>query len=213
MKLFLASLANQSLELVRPLLPADPNTLKVAFIPTAADTYDDKPWVADDRNKLRAMGFAVTDYDIKDKNIKTLLADLAEFDVIHITGGNTYYLLWQVKQSGFDKAILQLLDQGKLYIGSSAGSCIMCPTIAHVELVEHKELVPEITDYTGLGLVDELIVPHYGRAKYADRHIKIREEWGDKVAFLTDDQAVIVNGAKKYIVTNEVTHGQDGQTE
>jgi peptidase E len=77
----------------------------------------------------------------------------------------------------------------------------MCPTIEHVELVEHKEVVPELTDYSAIGLVKELLMPHAGREKYASRHAKMREIWGDRITFLTDDQAVIVNNDKTEIVT------------
>ena len=59
MKLFLASRASDSLELVRPLLPTDPANLKLAFIGTAADTYPAgaRPWYDLDREKVASLGF------------------------------------------------------------------------------------------------------------------------------------------------------------
>lgn len=204
MKLFLASLAHQTLDLVIPLLPDKPRNLKLAFITTAADPYpaDARPWLDADRAKLVGMGFLITDYDLKNKNVESLQSELFEYQVIFVSGGNTYYLLNEVKKSGFDIVIKELIDKGVVYIGSSAGSCIMCPTIEHVELVEHKEVVPELADYCGIGLVKELLMPHAGREKYASRHAKMREIWGDKITFLTDDQAVIVNDGETKIVTN-----------
>ena len=35
------------------------------------------------------------------------------------------------------------------------------------------------------------------------RHAKMKEVWGDKLTFLTDNQAILVNGDKIEIVTNQ----------
>lgn len=203
MKLFLASLASVTLDLALPLLPDKPSNLKLAFIPTAADSYGDidMPWMTADHDKLVAMGFVVTDYDLKHKDINQLRSDLSQFQVVFVAGGNTFYLLSEVKKSGFDIVIKELLDQGVVYIGASAGSCIMCPTIAHVTALDHPEQVPELTDYAALNLVPQLIVPHAGRDKYLARHEQIKAQYGDKILFLRDDQALVINGDKIEVVT------------
>ncbi len=203
MKLFLASSAYLVLDQLIPLLPDNPHNLKLAFIPTAADPYavDNRPWFDADRAKLVAMGFAVTDYDLKGKNPQSLHEDLSKYQVIFVSGGNTYYLLNEVKKSGFDIVIKRLLASGVVYIGSSAGSVIMCPTIDHARAIEHPELVPELTDYTAIGLTAKLIAPHYGNPKYNERYKQMESEWGDKLILLRDDQAVIVNDDETEIVT------------
>ncbi len=205
MKLFLASLASTTLDLIKPLLSDDPKNLTVAFIKTAADPYGDipMPWMEDDVNKFKSMGFPVTFYDIKNKNIETLRQDLSEFKVIFVAGGNTYYLLDHIKKSGFDIVIKELLTQSVIYIGASAGSSVMGPTLDHLTTIEHPEIVPELTDYTALNIVPYLIVPHYKTDKYAERHTNLKEQWGDKLTFLTDNQAIVVNGDKIEIVTNQ----------
>lgn len=203
MKLFLSSLASTTLDLVLPLLPDKPGNLKVAFIPTAADPYGNipMPWMEADRNKLIEMGFSLTDYDLKDKSTDMLRNDLKNFDVIFVAGGNVYYLLDIMRKTGFDIVIKELLSNNVVYIGASAGSVIMCPTIDHTRIIEHPEAVPGMTDFAGLNLINMLIAPHYGKEKYADRYKQIIAEWRDKLVPLRDDQAVIVNGDKTEIVT------------
>lgn len=201
MKLFLASLASTTMDLVRPLLPGDPKNLRLAYIATAADTYPGASWIEADKAKMAEMGFVYDLYDIKGKDEATLRNDLSIYDAIYVTGGNTFYFLYHARLSGFDIVIKELLSKGIVYIGGSAGSCIMCPTIEHVTSLDHPELVPELTDYSALGIYDKLIVPHAGRDKYRERHVKIKAEWGDKIVFLSDDQAVIVNDDKTDIVT------------
>jgi dipeptidase E len=203
MKLFLASLASTTLDLVRPLLPAEPNKLKLAFIDTATHPYIgvDMPWMTADRVKLSAMGFVTTDYDLKGKNVDELRRDLSAYQVIFVEGGNTFYLLNEVKKSGFDIVIKELLDKGIIYIGASAGSMILGPDLNHLLKVDHPEAVPELTDYTCLGLIKERLVPHFGRDKYAAVHAQLATEWGDKITALRDDQVLIVNGDKTEIQT------------
>lgn len=75
------------------ILPKPPAEMTVAFIPTAADPYDDKWFIDADINKLNGMGFHLTQVDIKGKHQKELLEILKNFDVIYVAGGNSFYLL------------------------------------------------------------------------------------------------------------------------
>jgi dipeptidase E len=208
MKFFLASLASETLDLVLPLLPDKPQNLKLAFIPTAADPYlgQDMPWMTADHDKLISMGFSVTDYDLKNKNIDDLRKDLAAYQVIFVAGGNTFYLLNEVRKSGFDIVIKELMDAGVVYIGASAGSMIMGPDLNHLMTVDHPEIVKELTDYTCLNITKERILPHFGKDKYALRHAQIIAEWGDKVLPLRDDQALVVNGDTITVIIKKETH-------
>jgi dipeptidase E len=203
MKLFLASLASETLDLVLPLLPDKPQNLKLAFIPTAADPYlgQEMPWMTADHDKLISMGFSVADYDLKSKNIDDLRKDLAAYQVIFVAGGNTFYLLNEVKKSGFDVVVKELLSRGVVYIGASAGSMIFGPDLKHLSLVDHSEIVPELTDFTCLGIIKQRILPHFGKDKYADRHAQLQKEWGDQILMLRDTQALVVNGDNIEIVS------------
>lgn len=203
MKLFLSSLASETLDLVIHLLPDKPNNLNLAFIPTAADPYGNEPmpWMDADHDKLTSMGFSVTDYDLKHKDVDTLRKDLSQFQVIFVAGGNTFYLLNEIKKSGFDIVIKELLDKGVVYIGASAGSMIMGPDLKHLTTIDHPEQVPELTDYSCVGLIKERIVPHFGREKYAARHTQLQKDWGDKILMLRDDQVLIVNDDNIVVVT------------
>ena len=203
MKLFLASLASETLDLVIPLLPDKPNNLRVAFIPTAADPYGETnmPWMTADHDKLTSMGFSVTNYDLKHKDINTLRKDLSQFQVIFVAGGNTFYLLNEIKKSGFDIVIKELLGKGVVYIGASAGSMILGPDIDHLLKIDHPERFPELTDYTCLGLIQARIVPHFGRGKYAAVHAELQQTWGDQILPLRDDQVLVVNGDNIEVIT------------
>ena len=56
-----------------------------------------------------------------------------DIDVIYISGGNTFGTMKLIRDSGFDKAIINYVQNGVTYIGVSAGAHIATADIAHVE--------------------------------------------------------------------------------
>ncbi len=195
-KLFLASFASVSLDLIQPLLPKPATELKAVFIPTAGDPYDDKSFVYVDKDKLVEMGFEVVDIDLKKTQGSDLENALNDVDVILVAGGNTFYLLDQAKKSGFDVLVKKLVEKGVVYIGSSAGSILCCPTIEGAKRFDSPTDAPDLKDYTGLNLFNKILIPHAHKEKYAERIQQTTEEMktkGLEIITLTDNQAIIVN--------------------
>lgn len=202
-KLFLASVAANILDKVQPLLPDKPNNLQLAFVPTAANLSEDKSWLLTDRDKLVEFGFKVTDFDIEGQSEEDLKGKLADIDVLFVSGGNTFYLLEKARQSGFDKLAKDFINKGKVYIGSSAGSVIVCPTIGFVDGMDDPSVAPSLTSFDGFDEVDYLVMPHYGEEKYKDVIDKNLTEWkskGYEIKLLTNNQALIVNGTESRMV-------------
>lgn len=116
-----------------------------------------------------------------------------------MTGGNTFYLLDWVRRSGFDNVLPKLLDHGTIYIGSSAGSYITCPTIAVAKWKGVDKNDFGITDFTALNLV-----PFYVFAHYEEKYKQLIEENANSLAkpliALTDKQAIIIQNGKYQIV-------------
>ncbi len=196
MKLYLTSIASASLDKIVKELPKNPEDLKVLFIPTAADTYaaDNRQWFDADRNKFLELGFQIEDYDIKDKTEVELRKKLSEVDIIFVSGGNTFYLLEHVKKSGFDKVLRELKDSDKIYIGSSAGSIIMGPVIRPIQAFDHPKEA-HLDNYNAIGLVDFVILPHWGRDKYKEKQAAVIKEYGHKYKLkpIKDGEMVVVN--------------------
>ncbi|MCX6731102.1 MAG: Type 1 glutamine amidotransferase-like domain-containing protein [Candidatus Roizmanbacteria bacterium] len=201
--LFLASYFAFVSDLLLPLLPKKPNELRLAFIPTAADPYKIKPWFYGDKMKLKLMGFNMIDVDIKNKTKEQLITLLKDIDVIFVSGGNTYYLLEKAQESGFLEIGRELVEGGVLYIGSSAGSALACPTIEHIEDFDDKSITC-ITDFKGLGFTRKLILPHFGEEKYKSKFENIIERWISKkyeVLPLRNNQALVIQGDKEEVFT------------
>lgn len=202
LKLFLASKANEVLDKFAKLLPKSASEYKVAFIPTAANTYESRPFQELDRAKLLEFGFKVFDFDIEGKNESEVYDGLRNADIIFVAGGNSFYLLEKSRESGFDKFVKEAVGKGIIYVGSSAGSVIASPDITPTMPMDSHDIAKNLSDYKGLGFVNFTIVPHFGRDKYREKIAKIKSEYDDKfdLLFLTDQQAVVVDGERVEVV-------------
>ncbi|AHB42457.1 hypothetical protein RAAC3_TM7C00001G0611 [Candidatus Saccharibacteria bacterium RAAC3_TM7_1] len=137
-----------------------PSDCKVGFIPTAAnvEAYS-KDWVIAQLNQLQRYGFYQIDIvDISADGVdwQTRLADC---DVLWLTGGNTFHLLDQVRKTGFDEWLKKNIES-KVYVGGSASTILMTPTIAIAGFGDQDENLPGLTDLTGLGYVDFEVQSH-----------------------------------------------------
>lgn len=96
-------------------------------------------------------------------------ADLAHvlrrYRLIFAVGGNSFLLRRAMRDSGFDAIIGDLLGEGIVYGGFSAGACVMGDDMRAIAIMDAPdERAPGyLTDdpiQTGLGLVPFAIIPH-----------------------------------------------------
>ncbi len=173
-----------------------PQGLKAVYIATASEPYETAPWVDLDKDKLIEMGFQVSRYEIKGKNEEQIYSELKDIDVVLVCGGNTFYLLQESRKSGFDKAITRLVNEGKIYLGSSAGSLLVGPSLEPIRDIDKLEKAPELKSLEALNIVDFIVLPHFDSAKYRVRNEKALADYKDKFKMLAinENQAVIVEG-------------------
>ena len=176
------------------------NKMKMAWITTASKGVDDLSYLKKHRQKMDELGFNYQEIDIEGKNKEELEEMLKDKEVIHVEGGNTFYLLKCVRESGFDKVVKDLIDKGIPYIGTSAGSYICCPTI-EMATWKHKDEYDRygIIDYTGLNLVPFLMFVHYV-SEYREILKEKISETKYPVKILNDDQAIFVRGESVELV-------------
>ncbi len=182
-------------------LPSSPKNLKVAFIDTAAQPYKEKPWLYEDRDKLVSMGFQVMDVDINGKTEADLKPVLDPVDIIFVAGGSTNYLLKQSQESGFGKLVKEYVRQGKIYVGSSAGSILAGPSTEPYWESEQEDLPPYfiMNDFSALNLVDFVTLPHYNKPVYeAEFKTKLIPKYENKFKFkiLRDNEAIMLKDDK-----------------
>jgi dipeptidase E len=81
---------------------------------------------------------------------------------VGVEGGNTFFLLQELKRSGADKLIVEHINRGKIYIGASAGSMIVSKDIEYAKYMDDPAVAEDLNnDFSALSIVDFYIVPHY----------------------------------------------------
>jgi dipeptidase E len=122
-----------------------------------------------------------------------------ETDVLLVNGGDPMYLCYWMQQSGLAD-LLPKLPREMVYVGLSAGSMVMTPSIGE-DFVRWKP--PTGGDRT-LGLVDFAIFPHLDNPDLPDNCMANAEKWAASMpvpSYLMDDQTAIkvIDGAAEVI--------------
>ena len=197
MKLYLASYTMVSMAKIIKHEGSDFARKKAIFIPTAGDPYDIKDFVEADRIALEKYGLDIVEMDIKNKNVEEIRKAIVGADIVLVAGGDTFYLMEKLKESGADKVIKDFIEKNGIYIGSSAGSIICCPTIEGAEEFDNPNLAKGLNDFDGMGVFKDVIIPHVQKEKYFERIKRTAERLeskGYKVYPLTDDDVLFFDG-------------------
>lgn len=207
-KLYLASSIDVTAAGIAKDIGKDLKKLKLVFISTAAEPEKgNKDWLDNDRNGLIKAGFDLFDYTITNKTVKDFQNDLQGVDIIHVNGGNTFYLLLEARKSGFDRWVKDFVENGKIYTGSSAGSIIAAPNIEPLRILETKIYEKKLKTYNSFGLVDFIIFPHWGSKDFRNSYLNHRVDFAykpeNKIILLNDRQYVKVENNMYQIVEME----------
>ncbi len=189
--ILLTSAGTDVKEEILKILPKPTNQIKVAHIITAANPEENKSYLEKDIKNLTDLGFQVENIDIEGKKERDLRNILANKDIIYVQGGNTFYLMKYVRESGFDKIVKDLINKGVIYIGVSAGSYVACPTIEMAGWKHPDKNIVGLTDFSGMDLVPFLLSVHYN-PEYKEILKNEISTASHLVKILTDKQAILV---------------------
>jgi len=134
-----------------------------------------------------------------------ILEVLNRNDYIFVSGGNTFYLLQELRRKGADALITEQIRAGKLYIGTSAGSVILCPDIEFVKEMDYSHAAPELQSFTGLNIVDFYILPHYLDFPFEETTQNVVKKYGKKLDLrpISNKQVITIAENRIEILENE----------
>jgi dipeptidase E len=202
MKLYLSSIGVPNVEELLALLP-DSNP-SVAIIANAWDVYPEERRRKEIKNLqtvMQQMGITSTVVDLKLTTRNQLKEKLLQNSLVWLMGGNSFYLNQLLHESGLNGFITELINNGLVYGGESAGAVLAGKTLHGVELLDDPKEAPKII-WEGLNLIDFSIVPHWGMDKYADylKQCRTEMEKYSNVKVITNDQAIVIVDEKVRIV-------------
>ena len=196
MKLILSScdfLNENSRKVILSNIPRDLKDCKVLFIPnekaTEKEIYSDKYY-----KRLNKNGFTNENIYIFDEQKANEFKNL-NIDILYVGGGNTFGTLKKIKDSNFDKAIIDYINKDVIYIGGSCGAHLLTKNIEHLLSLDNN--IYELENYDALGVVDFILIPHYSSKEYNPRereelYNRLLKENKYKVFTLTNDESLII---------------------
>lgn len=172
-------------------LPESLTGKNIAFFDTASLVEEHTEFKDEALTILSDLGGIVTIINLQTDSFKE---EIATADIIFVAGGNTFYLLQELRRSGADELILEHINQGKLYIGESAGSIIMGPDIEYIKYMDEPEKAPLLENTTGLHVIDVYPLPHVENEYLDDAVKKIAELYQNQLPLhpLTDLEVLLI---------------------
>lgn len=177
--------------------------MKIAYIDTASRGVEDTSYMERHKVRMKELKWDFEEIDIAGMKEEKLRQTLKDKEVIYVEGGNTFYLMKAIRESGFQGVLEDLLEQGVIYIGTSAGSYVCSPSIEmanwkHQDKYDHYG----VTDLTGMNLVPFIITAHYvpEYMELISEKIKTAEH---PVRILTDEQALLIQDDEVQLVGDE----------
>ena len=177
----------ESAKFIHDHLPKPAANCRILFFPNEKATES-----AIKRGKYEAR---ISTFGFQKKNI--FIADYfnpapycnLDIDAIYISGGNTFGTMKYIRESGFDKAIVDYVQNGVLYIGGSAGAHIASADLSHVAKYDTDTF--GLTDFSGLGLYRGILVCHYTEERKAD-YLNLIAEGKYSVKAIKDGESIFV---------------------
>lgn len=212
MKLLLTSggISNKSIENeLRSLAGRDFNGLKMLFCITASNYEGGEmnDWLIKDLEHFKKLGFKIDVCDINGVSLDNFLPRFEWADIFYFEGGNTQWLRNCIKNSKLEKHLIELLKT-RIWVGTSAGSCVLCPTVCN----SCQDLFGENLEgfpIDGLNLVSFQFIPHLNNKAFPKINFEnlknasknMTEIDAKKIYIVDDNGAVSVNNEEVKIIS------------
>ena len=175
----------------------------ITFIPTAGNVEPYTGFIDEGIAMLKDLGYQLHMLDIAKVEEPVLIQELERAACVCISGGNTFYLLQELKKKHLTELLARRIREGMFYIGESAGAIIAAPDIEYNQIMDDKTVATELTDYSGMDLVDYYVLPHNGEFPFVETTAQTIKVYGEKINLipLNNSQAVIVENEDFSILT------------
>lgn len=170
------------------------NIKEILFIPTAGNVENYREYITQAQKVFEEMGFKINVMDIAKKEELQITKSLEKAQALYISGGNTFYLLQELKRKHMIDKIKDRISAGMPYIGESAGAIIAHKTITYNEIMDDRKMAVELKDDKALGIFSHAILPHFGDQPFVDTSKLTFETFKDLVDLIpiNNKEAVIV---------------------
>lgn len=164
-RLFLLSSSSYLYDPALP-IPFDLGSLRMAYITTASKGAPNTAYVERMRDHLKKQNIAHEEIDLDGKNSDELRKALADKEIVFVEGGNAFYLMNSIRQSGFESVLKESLSKGLIYMSACAGTHVATPTLKMANWRQKPDYpIFGVTDMHAMNLVPFLVALHYDPQK------------------------------------------------
>ena len=158
-------------------------------ITTAAENKSKNKYSILSKKQLLSYGIKKVEFfDLeKNKNI-----NLSNFGIVYVCGGNTFKLMKCVNNSNFTDNIKKFLKGNNLYLGVSAGSIILGPSIEIANCgKDGDENIVNLKNLNGMNILPFSVSPHFKTSEKIELE-KFSKKAKYKVKPLTDEDIIYI---------------------
>lgn len=206
-KMFLCSSFKDSYSLLSDFAGESLKGKRVTFFPTASAVEEVTHYVEAAKEAFQELGMQLETVQIDEQSAEEIAQMIKQNDVIYVSGGNTFYLLQELRKHRLDDVLKEEINNGKLYIGESAGSIIMAPSIEYISLMDEQKKAPELSSFQGVNEISCYPVPHLHNAYLGEAAQQITEKYQQTLDLcpLTDEQALLIRGEQAEVKSVKIS--------
>ena len=135
--------------------------------------------------------------------------ELFEFASVYIGGGNTYSLLAQFLESGFDRHLVKYASHGRVIYGGSAGAALLGKDIRTVNNIDHNNI--GLIETKGLNLVNNHAVWVHYQPQDDELIYEYQDKYNQSVLAISERAGVVVDNSEMHSVGFESAYQFDKQ--
>ncbi|MHC5230144.1 Type 1 glutamine amidotransferase-like domain-containing protein [Enterococcus sp. LJL99] len=167
---------------------------EILFISTAGNVEEYRQYIDEGIHFFKSSGYKLNFLDIANESKEKCATEIKNAQLIYISGGNTFYLLQEIKKKELISVLREKISSGCPYIGESAGGIILSKTIEYVKEMDDAKVAPELKELNALDVIDFYPLPHYMEEPFSDIVQKIAKEYTNRINLvpINNNQAIVV---------------------
>lgn len=201
-RIFLSSYFAKVQNLFKDFIKEDLKEKKLLFIPTASIVEEINFYVEEAKVAFKNLGMKLDILELTAVNESEAKEKISAADYLYVSGGNTFFLLQELKRKKLLSLIVEKVNNGMVYIGESAGTMIATADIEYAEGMDNKDMAKDLDNTKALNLIDFYPLVHYGEFPFVEVSEQREKKYKNKLNLIkiNNEQAIIVEDEKISVI-------------